>query len=176
MGLHHRSFVQALIRDQHRLLAYVLVIVADDHLAEDVVQEALTLAFERLDEFNDESHLYAWLRETARRKALELLRRTRRQPRVFDESLLDLLEDQWRQLEPVETSATLEALRGCLEQLTPFARQIIDARYGRNLTGEKLATELGRKFNTVYSALSRTHAALAECVRRRLTEGAIHHD
>lgn len=172
MSLSHRSFVQAMVKDQHRLLAYVLAIVADDHLAEDVVQEAFTLAFERFDTFNDENHLYAWLRETSRRKSLEMLRKDRRQPRVFDEKLLDLLEDQWRGVEVAESSAMMDALRHCLEQLSPYSRQIIDARYGRGLTGDHLAEAVGRKFNTVYSALSRTHAALAECIQREIHRGA----
>lgn len=172
MPLSHRSFVQAMVKDQHRLLAYVLAIVADDHLAEDVVQEAFTLAFERFDTFVDENHLHAWLRETSRRKSLEMLRKTRRQPRVFDEKLLDLLEDQWRKVGVDDSSAMLDALRHCLQQLSPYSRQIIDARYGRGLTGDNLAAAVGRKFNTVYSALSRTHAALAECIQRELHRGA----
>ncbi|MBI1367545.1 MAG: sigma-70 family RNA polymerase sigma factor [Planctomycetes bacterium] len=164
-----RTFIQILVKDQHRLLAYVQAIVTDDHLSEDVVQEVFALAFERMTTFNDANHLLAWLRETARRKSLEMIRKSRRQPRVFDEKLLDLLEGHWRMVEPAEANVMLEALRRCLSELAPFARELIDVRYGKGLTGQALAEALGRKFNTVYSTLTRTHLALAECIRAQLS-------
>jgi RNA polymerase sigma factor (sigma-70 family) len=139
-------------------------------MAEDVAQDAISIALQKPDQFNDTRHLIAFLRETARRKALEAMRKGQR-ARIFDEHILDLIEASWATLDDVDTSGRLDALRRCMGRLSPYARRILEARYGQGLTGEQLAAAVGRRFNTVYVALSRTHQALAECVRRRMTEG-----
>ena len=80
MPVPHDTLVQVLVKDQQKLLAYILAIVGDDHVAEDVGQEVMTLAFGHRDELNDERHVLAWMREAARRKSLEALRKLRREP------------------------------------------------------------------------------------------------
>ncbi len=151
-------------------MAYALAITGDAHLAEDVAQDAIAIALHDPGQFNDTRHLIAFLRETARRKALESMRKLKRD-RIFDEHILDLIEATWSSFDDADASGRIDALRQCMARLSPYARRILEARYGQGLTGERLAAAVGRRFNTVYVALSRTHQALAECVRRRLAEG-----
>jgi RNA polymerase sigma factor (sigma-70 family) len=170
MPIDRRQFVQTILEDQHRLIAYVLARGGAHQVAEDVVQDVLVLAFERMETFSDADHLRAWCRESARRTFLARLREDERQPLAIDQEVLDLLDPHFHQLDGTDGSAALEALEHCLASISSPARQIVDARYQQGLTGQVLADAVGRKFNTVYSTLARAHRALADCVRRRLRE------
>jgi RNA polymerase sigma-70 factor, ECF subfamily len=170
MPIERKQFALTMLQDQHKLLAYILARGGGHDLAEDVVQDVLILALERMETFNNTDHLRAWCREAARRKFLERLRKDNRQPVAIDSAVLDLLEPHYQQLDATEGNDALEALNRCLTQISPNARVILDARYREGLTGEDLANAVGRKFNTVYSALSRVHKALGDCVRNRLAE------
>lgn len=168
MPIDRRQFAQTILEDQHKLIAYVLARGGSHDVAEDIVQDVLALALERMETFNDADHLRAWCREAARRTFLEHLRRDKRQPLAIDHQVLDLLDPHFRQLDGTDGSAALEALEHCLSKISPGARTIVDARYQQGLTGQPLADAVGRKFNTVYSTLARAHQALADCVRRQL--------
>ena len=171
MPIDRRQFAQTILEDQHKLIAYVLARGGAHQVAEDVVQDVLALAFERMETFRDADHLRAWCREAARRTFLAHLRDDKRQPLAIDQEVLDLLDPHFHQLDGTDGLSAIEALEHCLTKIPPHARQIVDARYQQGLTGQMLADAVGRKFNTVYSTLARTHRALADCVRQRLAEG-----
>jgi RNA polymerase sigma factor (sigma-70 family) len=168
MPIDRRQFAQTILEDQHKLIAYVLARGGAHQVAEDVVQDVLALALERMETFNDADHLRAWCREAARRTFHAHLRRDNRQPPAIENHVLDLLDPHFHQLDETDGSAALEALEQCLSGISPHARRIVDARYQQGLTGQSLADAVGRKFNTVYSTLARAHQALADCVRQRL--------
>ncbi len=168
MPINRRQFAQTILKDQHKLIAYVLARGGAHQVAEDVVQDVLALALERMETFDDADHLRAWCRETARRTFLAHLRRDDRQPVAMDNHVLDLLDPHFDKLDRTDGSAALESLEHCLSQLSPHARCIVDTRYQQGLTGQSLADAVGRKFNTVYSTLARAHQALADCVRQKL--------
>ena len=166
--INRRQFAQTILEDQHKLIAYVLARGGGHQVAEDVVQDVLALAVERMETFRDTDHVRAWCREAAHRTFLAHLRRNNRQPVAIDHETLDLLDPHFQKLDGINGSAALEALQHCLSKISPGARQIVDVRYQQGLTGQSLADAVGRKFNTVYSTLARTHRALADCVRRQL--------
>ena len=168
MSIDRRQFAKTILEDQHKLRAYVLARGGGYQVAEDVVQDVLTLALERMETFNDAEHLRAWCRETARRTFLAHLRDDSRRPVAIDHQVLDLLDPHFCQLDETDGSAALDALDHCLSKISPSAREIVDARYQQGLTGQSLADAVGRKFNTVYSTLARAHRALADCVRQQL--------
>jgi RNA polymerase sigma-70 factor (ECF subfamily) len=150
------------------MMAYIVSIVCDDHLAEDIFQEVCALAYQKREKINDETHLMGWLRITARQESLKALRRQSTHQLAFDSSLLDLMEGHWEKYDHPEIPEKIRALRRCLNKLTPNARNIINLRYVEGISGAKLAETLNRKLNTVYVALARIHRNLAECIHRQL--------
>lgn len=171
MALDHSHLVQALVADRARLLAYILSILSDEHAAEDVYQEVCTLALEKRDQIRDADHLGAWLRVTARHRSLKAVERLKRGPSVLDDKMLDLLEPHWDSLAHLESSHMVDALRGCMKQLTPHARQLVQLRYGQGIASSGIAQKLSRPLNTVYVAMTRIHKQLGECIRKRLAQG-----
>ena len=65
----------------------------------------------------------------------------------------------------------IEALRICLEELTPRSQKIVRLRYGQGMKGAELAEVFQRPLNTIYVAVYRIHRALADCIRKRMALG-----
>jgi RNA polymerase sigma-70 factor (ECF subfamily) len=149
-------------------LAYIWSIVHDGHIAEDVLQDVSVLAVEKRSEIESAQVLPAWLRATARHRALYALRQASRAPMSLDQNVLDLLEGEWTQRDALPTNRLMDALRACLGKLSPTARQIVDMRYGQALGSQQIAHRLGRSLAAVYKTTTRAHTALAECVRRQM--------
>jgi RNA polymerase sigma-70 factor (ECF subfamily) len=70
----------------------------------------------------------------------------------------------------------VDALRGCLDRLTPNARRLVTMKYVDGLRGDTIAQQLGRQVRSIYTALSRIHRALSECLAGRAIEGEAQHD
>jgi RNA polymerase sigma-70 factor (ECF subfamily) len=167
MMIDQESLMILLLRERVKLLAYIRAIVRDEHLAEDVYQDVAVLALRKREEINDQRHFLAWMRLTSRHRALKVLEQRRHQV-LLDESLLDLLDEQWVEHDERPSADLTEALRLCLERLTPRARNLIRLRYAEGISGERLAAGVDRSLNAVYVSLSRIHRSLGECIRRRL--------
>jgi len=160
--------VRALMTQRVKLFTYILSIVRDEHLAEDVLQEVSILALDRCGEIRDPACIPAWLRQAARFKALKAVSRHGRHPRTIDNEVLDLLEADWQEYDDTSTSSMTDMLRQCLSKLSPYARQIVQLRYGENLRSGQVAELLGRKAHTIYMALMRIHRELAGCMQRQM--------
>ncbi len=170
MPIDHDIIIKVTLRDRTKLLAYILAIVPNEHIAEDILQEVSMASVRKAHDIADEAHLLKWLRSAARLEALRHRRDNRAAPHTLDTGTLDALESHWDKADDVSASDSAEALRECLTKLSPYARQLIDLRYTENLTSQEIADRLDRKLHTVYIAMSRTRAQLADCVRTKLDE------
>lgn len=168
MHIDREAVVRTLLRDRVRLLAYICVIVRDEHLAEDIFQEVSLLAVRKFEQIADESHLHRWLRQAARTAGLQALRNRRRRIPTLDVTVLDALEGHWDRETDSPSADAAEALRRCLDRLGATARRLLDLRYGEGLRVAEVAERVGRKVETVYVGLSRAHQAFGGCVRKRL--------
>ncbi|MFI4861600.1 MAG: sigma-70 family RNA polymerase sigma factor [Phycisphaerales bacterium JB063] len=171
MPMDQKQLVTCLMRDRAKLFAFIWAIVHDEHLAEDVLQDVSALVLEKRDEIESESHLLGWMRRAARFRAFKALDKRGKRPLSLDEEVVGLLEEHWERLDRQSSSDRVDALQKCLEQLTPYTSELIRLRYAEGLSGGRLATTVGRKVETVYVALSRTHRALRECIERRMGKG-----
>lgn len=167
MPLTPDDVVRQLVRERSQILAFIWSIVHDEHLAEDVFQDLFVIASRKADEIENSEHFQKWIRKAARFEALNAARKRQRNPMVFNTATLDLLDQVWYE-ESVDLTDQVEALRVCMDQLSPYARRVVTLRYAEGLSGQALADTLDRKVGTVYTALSRIHRVLGDCVRRRL--------
>jgi RNA polymerase sigma-70 factor (ECF subfamily) len=174
MGLNRDRLLLLLLQQRGMLLGYVTAIVREPHLAEDVFQNVALVLLRKGDRLEAEQDFPPWARRVARLEALAALRERRKSPQVLDDATLDRLEDHWDAGDSAPGPAT-EALRACLERLSPRARRLVELRYVGGLRGKDLAEKLAQPVNTVYVALSRIYRKLAACIQDRLaSEGASH--
>lgn len=173
MPLEQDEILILLLRGRAMLLAYIHAIVRDPHLAEDVFQEVSIISVKKRDTIQDEVHFQAWVRRTARLEAMNALRRQKKSPEPLCEGVLDLLDSHWDNQDDDRAAPRVEALRCCLQKLTPRAQRLVRLRYGEGISSQRLAETQGVAANTVYVALARIHRTLGECIRRRLASEGV---
>ena len=164
--------IRTLVSERAKLLAYAWSILRDEHAAEDVYQEAMLLAVQKCDEIPNAAALLAWTRTAIRFRALHLVRDQGRSARVLGDAALDALDEAWQQHDETPAAELADALNQCVEQLSPYAQQIVSLRYGDGLSGQDVAQALSRNVRTIYMALTRIHNSLRDCIRTRLAAEA----
>jgi RNA polymerase sigma-70 factor, ECF subfamily len=165
MPVEQEVLVRRLLAERAMLLGYIASIVRDPHGVEDVFQDVALIVLKKRDELDDPSGFPAWARKVARLEALNAVRRRAKAPRPLDESVQDALDLRWN---AGDGGGSADALRTCLDRLSPRARLVVELRYRDDLSGQGLADRLAQPLNTVYVTLSRIHRALSDCLRGRL--------
>jgi len=158
----------ALLRERLALTAYVATVTRDFHLAEDIFQEVCVKAVGKGGDFESPQHVLNWARVAGRHRAIDVLRMRDGKVIGLSEEMLAALEPVWPEGEAAQGSPALEALRKCMDRLTPNNKEIVRLRYFEGRAGAQVAEAMGRKLETVYQALARIHRTLADCVRQRL--------
>jgi RNA polymerase sigma-70 factor (ECF subfamily) len=149
--------------------------VQDVHLAEDIFQSVSLLAVQKRGELRDERALPTWLRSAARLQSLAALRQKARAPQMLSDAVLDQVDARFAQLDRTPADELMAALRDCVQELTPNNQQLLTLRYGQGLPGHRVAVQLNRTPHAIYTALSRIHNRLRDCVRRRLALENVDH-
>ena len=166
MAMDADGLLRLLLAQRGMLLGYILSMVRDVHLAEDVFQEASLIILKKGVVLKAEADFGPWARQVARFEALNALRKRNASPELLEPGLLDLLDQEWNK-GAVSDSAALAA-RHCIEQLPEKARRLIELRYVAQLSGIALAERLKQPPNTIYVTLSRIYRILSKCVAERL--------
>lgn len=165
MGLEADIVVAQLLQHRLRLVAVVSSVVRNVHDADDVFQQVVLSALESRGEMHDSDHLIAWAIRAVRHRAIDLARK-RSLPTLSDR-VLDLLEAEWGDPAGTLRAGTDQeaAVLGCLDKLTPLARDVMTWRYYDGLSVPAIAARLRRTPDAVYQLLSRAHRAVRTCVR-----------
>lgn len=158
-----------LLRERLALTAYISTVTRDFHLAEDIFQDVCVKAVGRASDFDSPAHVMNWARVAGRHRAIDVLRTRDGKVVGLSEEMLAALEPVWPEGDAAQSTPALEALRKCIDRLTPNNQEIVRLRYFEGRAGAQVADAMGRKLETVYQALARIHKNLADCVRLRLT-------
>jgi RNA polymerase sigma-70 factor, ECF subfamily len=165
----HTAAVQRLfLQFQPAIRGYVLAMIPDFSLADDVVQETFLTVTRKAASFELGTSFPAWVKTIARFKSLEMIRSRRGRFEALSEEVLEALGT-----EPFDfhtgTDERLVHLRNCLAELAPQARRSIDCRYRNDHLPPQIAELMGCTVQSVNVTLSRARAFLRDCVRRKMT-------
>jgi RNA polymerase sigma factor (sigma-70 family) len=153
------------------LLAYVLALVSDRALAEDVCQQSFIIAYRKIGELRDPAVFPAWLRGIARLEAMNARRRRMREVPVEPETLA-ALDETYRRLEEVTPAESWEERFGrverCFDRLPDGLRTVCAQHYVDGLKAREIADALALSLATVLKRLERARQALRECVEAQL--------
>ncbi len=152
-----------IVQYRRALLGYILAIVRNHHLAEDVYQETLMVLARQWAGYDAVHSFVSLAREVARRQALAALRRDQRAPLLLSDEALDALDTAFDSTAGSEPPVA--ALDHCLERVPPFWKSIVRMRYWEAASVTEIAAALGRSVNTISVTLNRTRLRLADCIR-----------
>jgi RNA polymerase sigma factor (sigma-70 family) len=156
--------------------AFLTSFLRDQSIVDDCVQEVALLAWKKGPVDEGPEPLLAFSFACARRIALAEIRRSyRNRRRLLAVETLTALAEQVAEQEREEmgrNQSLAAALRGCLDELDPEPRRLLELRYvskdRRALTKE--AKSRGHKIDGVYKKLERIRGLLRECVTRKMKE------
>lgn len=145
--------------EAHARRVYTVVrrLAGDDHLAEDLSQEAWVRAFEKLHLFRGEASFGTWMYRLATNVALNRLRRQARRSEV--EAGAELAAPA---RPPDDGILTRRALGLALDRLPPGYRQVLVLHDVEGWTHEEIAQELEVSMGTSKSQLHKARARMRD--------------
>jgi RNA polymerase sigma-70 factor, ECF subfamily len=157
--------MQVLFARHHvRVYRFVLRLVRDQSVAEDLIGEVFLDVWRQAGRFEARSTVSTWLLAIARYKALSALRR--RTEQELDGDKAATLEDPGDNPEvSVLKKNKGDVLRQCLTALTPEHREIIDLVYYLEKSVEEVARIVGIGENTVKTRMFYARKRLSELLK-----------
>lgn len=136
--------------------------VADEHDARDVVQEALVSAWKNIATFEARSSLRTWLYRLVNRRAVDLQRKRKPTP-TDDDAIQTMLQRAFDDPErDAIGSAMVQALQAALDELPPTQRASWILREIEGLSYDEIATSLTITPDSARGHLQRARKSLAE--------------
>jgi RNA polymerase sigma-70 factor (ECF subfamily) len=160
-----RLAMQVLFARHHvRVYRFVLRLVGNPTVAEDLISEVFLDVWRQADRFEGRSAVSTWMLAIARFKALSALRK--RPDAELDEETAETIEDTSDNPEvALEKKDKGTVLRQCLEKLSPEHKEIIDLVYYHEKSVEEVAEIVGIPENTVKTRMFYARKKLAELLK-----------
>ncbi len=162
---------EALVRQTADTLhLYLRTCTRDAALAEEVFQDALVVAWQRLADYDSKRPFGAWVRGIAS-NILKAKRRERASSPCVGDELLEQLAVRFGALErePGDTlDEKLESLRTCIGELSDRDRHAIEGRYEHGLRGASLADRLQTSLENARKTVQRARARIMDCMKTRI--------
>lgn len=162
---HHEKFADLVERYQVPLIHFLRRTLGLDEDVFDCAQEAFLAAYRNLSRYSEEHPFRAWLYTIARNKALDLLRKRRREvPLILDENLVD---DQPLPEEVCLVKEQAAMLAEVLNELPEHYGQALYLRFHQELSYEEIALVLAVPVSRVKTYLHRGKEKLRQRLERR---------
>ncbi len=151
-------------RHNERVLRFIVRIVTDAGLADDLVAEVFIDVWSQADRFEGRSQVLTWILSIARHKALSaLLAQRRRRVAELDDTAMEMIVDPADTPEQTVLNQACGAqLRTCLAQMSQKHREIIDLVYYHEKSIEEVANIIHMPRNTVKTRMFYARKRLAQ--------------
>jgi len=162
----------AFLEQRRSLHAFVLGLIRHPQDAEDIVQEVWIRYGRAIESGKPVEHVPSWCRGVARNLILHYWRARRTGRIIFDQELLDKVEQAFDEL-PHQTDAAHDLndrLRTCLKQVSAESLQLLQMKYRDRLTAESIGQKLNRSSAAILTAISRLRKWLRNCMEKSASQ------
>lgn len=166
------EFARLLVQYDRELLRYILSFLPRRDDAEEVLQRAATVLWEKFGQYDRNREFLPWALKFTYFEVLNFRKERARSRLIFRDDLMESLAAT-RELQGTILEARRMALRRCLRRLKPDDLELLWRRYGNTDTIAALAEELGRTSKSMYRRLDRIRELVARCVERSTDESAV---
>lgn len=167
-----RDFDSLVSEHRRGLKAFILTIVQDYHLAEDILQETFSIVANRCEE-EEIRDFWGFSREVARRQSLTAIRQLKNQPVSLSEEAIESLHAAFETIANDSDESRTLALQGCMQKLPQRWMKILNLRYWESQKINTIALALNTHANVVSVTINRAKSRLADCVSASLASGRV---
>lgn len=162
-------FLKLFVDNQKTVYSYIFAMVYDADTADDILQDTVTLMWERFDSYQEGTNFGAWGLTIARYKVLEYFRKNRHNYTSISDDLLEKISQvTQRRLETIDER--ISVLRSCIQKLNARDRRLLEIRYEREMKVKEIAKKINRPIQGLYQAMSRIHHVLLRCIESTLKQ------
>src|SRR5436189_6226474 len=126
-------FLEQVRLEQSRLRAFVRSLGVRPETVDDFAQDALIVAYEKIDAFDRSSSFGPWVCGIARRLVSNALRKEQRHQRIISDHLTEFLVatplETWHPLFRTDEQDRMAALTACMEELPSYSRGLLNMKY-----------------------------------------------
>ena len=151
-------------RHHIRVYRFVLRIVRDTTMAEDLVSQVFLDVWRTAGQFEGRSQVSTWLLSIARFKALTALRQ-RRHEDIEQEDVLEIADEADTPETSLDRSKTSAILRACVAKLSPAHREIINLVYYHEKSVEEAGEIIEIPQSTVKTRMFYARKQLADLLK-----------
>ena len=151
-------------RHNVRVYRFVLRMVRDTTLAEDLVSQVFLDVWRTASQFEGRSQVSTWLLSIARFKALTALRQ-RKHEDIDQDDVLEIADDADTPEASLDRSNTSAILRACVAKLSPAHREIINLVYYHEKSVEEAGQIIGIPQSTVKTRMFYARKQLADLLK-----------
>ena len=163
------AFAKLMVTFEARTLGYLRGIVGDD--ADDAQQEVWLTVFRQLNDLADPGAFRTWLFRTTRHRAIDFLRKRRRERELIDDVPIEDVVDETGNGGEGDSVVDIDeaALGAALLAMPPPQREVVMLRYRDGLTYQEIAQVINRPMGTVRTRLHHARKRLQESLTRSNT-------
>ncbi len=159
----HSSLEILISRHQRKIFSYILLIVKDKHLAEDVFQDTFIKVINTLRSgaYNEEGKFLPWVMRIAHNLIIDFFRKSKRMPYVENSEEYDLFETLNLFEDTVEDKMIIQQIHQDVKHLVEFLpeeqKEVLKMRHYMDMSFKEIAEKTDVSINT---ALGRMRYAL----------------
>jgi RNA polymerase sigma-70 factor, ECF subfamily len=161
-------FHRLLFRNQNRIYAYVLTLIGNYTDADDVMQETISVMWQKFSDFKTGTNFVSWGITIAHYKILDYRRNKQKDGRIcqYNNDLLEQFGYEVTQ-NNVSFDEKFALLRKCIEKLQSRYLTVIKLRFQEDLNPSAISNRCGISVTNVYQILSRAYSMLISCINRQ---------
>jgi RNA polymerase sigma-70 factor, ECF subfamily len=160
------EFVRLLKQHERQLNGYIMALVSDWHVADEIAQETCIRLWEQFHNYRRDMDFGAWARTIARYEVLSYHKRISRERLRFSQQFIDTVAQRWEGMRS-ELNGQLDALMDCMSLLADQQYKLVRLCYRGDRTIKQVADDLGRPYDATYKALERARKTLHDCVLKK---------
>jgi len=165
------EFLEAFLKYEANLRAFIAALVRNRQDCEDVFQEAAMTLWRKYGEYDPQRGPFgAWAKGVAAKLVLQYRTKSGRVATPFSPEAVNAIVDalERKESDRPQWSTALDALEKCAEPLPERSRKALALRYRDGWSIGQIAEYFGRSPAALTMTLSRIRERLHDCVERRL--------
>ncbi len=167
----HREFMKYMLRAQPAVWGYLMACCGDVHVADDLMQEASCLLWDRFATYDRSRPFTPWAMGFAKMRVLNWRKKRARSREVLSPTIVEMMADT-SAASADDVQDQRRHLDGCLARLPERARAVLRMRYYEERSSAEISRIRRVTVAAVDNLLTRARRALRDCINRRRTAGA----